>query len=234
MAIAFVQSPAAVQGNNETSRTTAAITTTEGNLVVIGTTCSNNFTSVTDSKSNTWSLATSQTTWGGDPIRLHYAILAAGKAGSGHTFTISSSAGAYMVLCVAEYSGVEASSPLDKTQTNTATASTLDSGTTALTAQANELLLGYFTQSLGSAVTWVAGTDYTLRASIGGADVGAIGALVDRLVSSTGTYNATATNGGGSAAYAGLIATLKDVTAGGGGGGQAPRSLHQVRMRRVA
>lgn len=208
MPIAFVQAPAGAQMVSGTSLSTAAITTTSGNLVVIGVTYVASFSSVSDSKGNTWTLAAGPVTASaGDTIRCYYAFNLTG--GAGHTFTLNLSAAGAGVVCAAEYSGVLLTDPLDQTATQASSGNPVDSSSTATTTQADELLIGYGQQSSGVNLAWSAGASYTLRANVADAVPSSIGAMVERLVSATGAYNATMSHGGETGTYSALIATFK-------------------------
>jgi hypothetical protein len=98
-------------GNNIT---TTAIDTTGANLIVVGSAyLKNGPITVTDSKSN--GAPTALTLQAGasiQEVRIYYWHLPA-SVGAGHTFTITSS-GKVPSICVAAFSGVKASSPVDQ------------------------------------------------------------------------------------------------------------------------
>lgn len=216
MAIAHVASTSA-QGNSVNTNTTGAIDTTGANFLVV---CiasnlgSSSFTSLTDSKSNTWQVALNWTSNSGDFIRIMYAENP--TVGTGHTFSLNYSSSAFTVLCAAAYSGMATASTIDKTATGTGNSTSLLTSATATTAQSEELLIGTGTLSAGADSTFSAGTNYTIRTQQGFASSGAIGFLEDRIVAATGTYTASATWGGSSGVWVAGIATFKGASGGGG------------------
>lgn len=112
----------------------------------------------------------------------------------------------YHVCNVCEYHGL-ASSPLDQKNSNNNHSNTVDSGTTALTSQANELWIGALCGTSGSCGLSQSPTngfvmlDGNLYSSI---EVG----FCERFVTSRGYANVSATTCG-SPAWAGCIATFK-------------------------
>jgi hypothetical protein len=106
-------------------------------------------------------------------------------------------------IVIAEYSGIATTTPLDKTVTSkpSAFASTITSGTTAATTQANELVIALFGSIRTSHPTNTFGS-YTnsfvevgqVAATTGDADMVA---MVEKIVSTTGTQTSTATLAGG-------------------------------------
>lgn len=197
MAIAFVQSVIASSG--AASATTAGITTTSGNFVVgvLGANSGVAGNSITDNYSNTWTIAESRFS-GNNFCKIIYAKNITG--GAGHTFTGVSDAS--VVIAIHEYSGIDTVSPLDKTASAT---SGLDSGATATTAQADELIVGGVTNGT-TAVTVGTGYSNFLTAAPGGQ---VDGAIESKIVAATGTYNATF--GGTPDITLTLVATFKGV-----------------------
>ena len=132
---------------NSNSITTPALTTTGANLMVAGCTYLNSgtFTSVTDSKSNSYTCLTPTTSNGNEITRLCYATNP--TVGTSHTVTFNGT-GIFGSIAVAAFSGVTTSSPLDQQNKNqTANATTLQPGSVT-PGQANEVLvtvLGYKT-----------------------------------------------------------------------------------------
>lgn len=113
-----------------------------------------------------------------------------------------------------EFSGVATTSALDQTASTTGSGD-LDSGATSTTTQATELLIGSAaTNNYQTTVTgtsgWALWTTWDGNRTV----------LLYRVVSATGTYNATATLSD-AGTWTGGIATFK--AAGGGDAGAAPR-----------
>lgn len=112
MAGAFVQA-ASAEGLAASSVTTAAITTTTGNQVYIGTntTGTDATTPITDSYSNTWVQVGHSAASSYAYVELWYCANLTG--GSGHTFTYTTTGSDYDTIAVMEFSGMATSSPLD-------------------------------------------------------------------------------------------------------------------------
>jgi hypothetical protein len=156
------------------------------NVVVVGWNDSTaTVASVTDSVGNSYSLAAApivQTATASQAI--YYAKNIASAAAGANTVTVSFNVAArHPDIRIAEYSGLDALSPLDTSvgaQGNTATS---DSGP-ASTTNANDLLVGANTLQ---STTLSAGTGFTSRGITTDGDI-----LEDRTVAATGSYNATA------------------------------------------
>lgn len=141
--------------------------------------------SVTDTQGNSWSaVAAAVSINASDLIQLFYAPNC--KAGANTvTAHFSSTGGTFILMSIAEYSGVNT---LDqKTSTGLGNGSTASSGTTSATTQANELIIGYASTSAAHTTThFTAGAGYTIRQNT----VLSLG-IEDKTVSSTGTQSAT-------------------------------------------
>ncbi|GEM_PF-3367870 len=140
------------------------------------------------------------------------------------TLNIALSANADPVIAnVAEYSGLNTSSLLDTIAvTSSSGTTTLTTGTTSTTIQADELWVGgiFYVTSLSSGGGITSPTNsFTLYDGVGtGSGVTTALAYLDRIVNSIGVAysNATGASGATYSAYAGCIVTLKAVTGGGG------------------
>ena len=212
MAIAFVQAWTGVQGNAVASVTTGTLTTTSGNFIGVGQTCDASASTISDNKSNTVAVAIGPIQNASDYIQIAYFKNIVG--GASHTVTSTRSGAGYHTLCPAEFSGLDLTAPLDQTASATGTSTALNSGNTSTTTVANELLLGTGTISAGTNSSWTAGTNFTMRGSVGNALAGAVGYLESRIVSATGAYAAPATWGGSSDGWIAAIATFKESTTG--------------------
>jgi hypothetical protein len=182
--ISFVQ----VKSTTQTSGTTVAIAypaaQTAGNLNVVavmwGDTTST-VSSVTDSKGNSYALAVGPTKATGLTSAIYYAK---NIAGGSNTVTVkfNQSAG-YPNVNVLEYSGLDTANPLDVSAAATGSGTTANSGS-ATTTSANELIVGAGNPSSGFTG---AGSGFSSRLINGFG-----GISEDRVVSSPGSYNATA------------------------------------------
>ncbi len=138
--------------------------------------------SVTDSKGNVYALAVGPTKVTGLTQSIYYAK---NIAGGSNTVTVSfNQTASYPNVNVLEYSGLSTTSPLDVTAGATGSGTTANSGS-ATTTSANELIVG---AGNPSSVFTGAGSGFSNRIinSFGGISE-------DKIVSSTGSYNATVT-----------------------------------------
>ena len=186
--ISFVQAnagPSTLQAWNSSVSVAYPSVQTAGdlNLVAVGwgdTTSA--ITSVTDSQGNVYLPAVGPTKAGGLQQVVYYARNIVG--GSNRVTVSFNQAASYPDVRILEYSGVDTASPLDVTATGTGTGTTANSGF-ATTTSPTELI--FATATTGSTFTGP-GTGFTKR------EIDAYGNIAeDKSVSSTGTYNATAT-----------------------------------------
>ena len=130
------------------------------------------------------------------------------------TFTTTAAANR-MGITAMEYSGFTGGAAFDKSASATGTGVNADSGATATTTAADELLIGGLSASaLSISPTWI--NSFVLLAENSAGRHSA----ADRIVSSTGAYSAAATLGG-SDNWCMVISTYKEV----GGGGDPEGSL---------
>jgi hypothetical protein len=126
-----------------------------------------------------------------------------GATAAGETVTITYSPGSIAEGYGIEYSGLAAAA-FDKTANANGNSGTQNSGNTATTTFANELLLGYMKGNAGS---FTAGSGYTLRS----ADANNFFQMIeDQNVTSTGAYAATATSA--SQHWVAVISTWKSAS----------------------
>jgi len=182
---------------------------TAGDFIAVGVSWGSgvSISSITDTKGNAYTLAVGPTTFSGAASAIYYAKNIAAAAAGANTVTVTFSAATGTPdLRVAEYSGVNTTSPLDVTAVSTGTSATSDSGS-ATTTNANDLLIGINAVLSG---TQSAGTGYTSRQiSLYDGNI-----LEDRIVSATGAYSATATLSS-SAAWIMQMAAFKAAVSGG-------------------
>lgn len=201
MPIAFVQSNNVGFGTASSFAVAFLSNTVAGNLLLIGISHTGDHTSISDSQGNTISDAFMV---GADPnCHLHYIE---NNIGGADTVTVNYGSTQFDLGCmfVAEYSGIATASALDKTATATGFGGTSNSGSTATTTQADELLIGVTsgTHTFGS---YTPGSGWTERADI---TTGRPGHYQEKIVSSTGAYDSTATLST-NANWAAGIATFK-------------------------
>jgi len=187
---AFVQSatgPATIQSSNST--VAVAYPTVEGaghlNVVAIGWGDTSTITSVTDTQNSTYTLAIGPTANGtGLSQAIYYAknIL-----GGSNTVTVKfNKAAAYPDVRILEYSGADPINPVDKTIASTGSSATANSGSVTTTTP-NDLIFGAGTTATSFTA---AGSGFTSRI------INIYGNIAeDKAVTTTGSYNATATTG---------------------------------------
>jgi hypothetical protein len=225
MAIARVQ--AVVSGGNAASATTlvltiSGVTTTVGNHVIV--TCvfsGTGFSSVTDSKGNTWQVDVSQPPFTAGNSG---AGIASSKLGTalvnGDTITLTFGSSSRAAAWVDEYSGLDATTWLDKVASVSdggVAAAASDSGATATTTVADELLIG--ASAVSSAFTAFAMESLSPAWVLDGsaASTGTVRTIENahRIVTATGAYSAKAT-WTTSRNWSAAIATYKMASGGGG------------------
>lgn len=185
------------QAEGATTCTTTGVTTTTGNLFVASTGfCCAAFTSVTDSKGNSYTNAIADITDAiGGKSRQDYKEN--GTGGASHTFTLTGASAAFFgTMSVTEVSGAATSGALDKTATGITNpgATSHTTSSTATTAQANELLLGFGSTSAGpTTFTTDTGAGWTEQTNIS-TDADTEGLITGtRIVSATSTFAYTYT-----------------------------------------
>lgn len=140
-------------------------------------------------------------------------IFSAPNAGAAKVLTWTNSVSASIRIAIFEYSGIATSSPLDKTSSlyTSGSPTSADSGSTATTTQAAELLVGVLCLNAANCGTTTAGTSqsYAIEERVP-ADPNARLVSEDVVVAATGTYKADFTWANASSADAiCLIATYK-------------------------
>jgi len=196
--VAYVQGNSAAQSTIQTTATatyTAAQTAGNLDVVVVGWWDSTpRVQSVTDTKGNTYTLATGPTTQTYCPSKtypgttqtqaVYYAKNIGSAAASGNTVTVTFTAAlGSATVRIAEYSGLDAVNPVDVSVAAFAsTTNTTASSGSVTTTNAHDLLIA---ADLTDAGTIGAGAGYTSR--ILNTDI-----LEDEIVTATGSYSATA------------------------------------------
>lgn len=201
-AIGFVQSTSTSIAASPTTLSFTA-SNTAGNLIVVGVQSWNFAASVSDSRGNTYTLATSTTSAGGN---LLYVFYAKNIAAGANTVTVTGPTGGN--IDILEYSGLDTATPLDQVKAATGASGNPDTGAVT-TAAANELIFGF--AQIDANVVSGPGTGFTQRENAGNGE-----ASEDKTVAATGSYNATFVSGASANAWAAIIATFKAAAAGGG------------------
>lgn len=211
-----------VQHANATTATTGSSTSlsrafpsanTAGNLLVVAvsTYSGETISPPTDSVNNTYALAVGASRSGNAVAAIYYA---ANCKGGANTVTAHISAADNVHLHIYEISGMATSAPVDVTGSNISnTATSLTVSTSGSTTSANDYVFAYFADN-ATPKTFTAGAGYgDTEQSESSGDAGF---SEDKIVSSTGTQTATATESGADPITA-LIATFKA-----GSGGPTP------------
>ena len=190
---AKVQDTTGSTSSSGSSLTTTAFasSTTSGNTIIVSiATYSTTVSSVTDSKSNTYTLITSSNYNGSAYVYMYYAYNITG--GSSHTVTANlASTGSDVTIIAREVSGLGiASSPLDKSHSASGSSTSPASGSTATTTQAVEYVIGMAANWGGD--TYTVGSGYgDLKTDSAVSDTSM--AIEDLVTSTTGAQNATFT-----------------------------------------
>ncbi len=189
-AVSFTQSNSATpQGSFTTVAVPFTLAQAAGNLnvVVVGWNDSTaTISAVTDSLGNIYAVATAPVVQAGTASQaIYYAKNIAAAAAGANTVTVTFAAAAlHPDIRIAEYSGLDPLNPLDTSAgAQGTTTSTSDSGL-LVTGNPNDLLVG---ANIVQSATTAAGPGYTSRGITADGDI-----LEDQVVSTAGSYNATA------------------------------------------
>jgi hypothetical protein len=191
VAIAFVQAASAVPQSSPTSVTvTYAQAQSAGNfnVVVVGwNSATGQVQAVTDTKGNPYVLAVGPTVSAGFATQsIYYAANIAAAAAGANTITVTFTAAApFPDIRVAEYSGIASNNPVDRAVGAIGSGTTSSSGA-LVTTNANDLLVGANIVQTGTSGP---GTGFTNRGiTVPDSDI-----LEDQIVTTAGSYTATAT-----------------------------------------
>jgi uncharacterized protein (TIGR03437 family) len=174
--------------SGQTSSAAFSSPTTAGNLVVVYLIWDNlGVASVSDSLGNTYAAAVAPTRWSNGlySIQTFYAISRAAGANT-VTARFATAVNAFGIVYAHEYAGVLQTSPIDVTAAAAGASGSLNSGS-AITTNNTDLL---FAGGVSSYSVTGPGAGYTIRSTAQG------NITEDRIVSATGSYNATATHNG--------------------------------------
>lgn len=193
--------------------TTAAVTTqASGSVFVVCYTFDSaaTFTSITDSKSNSWSIIGSEINASNHKSRMYYVENATG--GSSHTFTgTNGSASLDCSIWVIEITGALTSGSLDQSGSRSDTTSPFTLAAGLLTTQNDEALVTFVCGNSGSNPATHAESGLgasTVQDQLNNGTNSWTGASATEIKSSTGTYNPSWTESGATAAHV-WFATFK-------------------------
>jgi glucose/arabinose dehydrogenase/PKD repeat protein len=190
---AFVQVRAATPQTNQATVALAYMAAqTAGNtdIIAIGwNDATSTIASVTDSAGNAYQVAAPTSRGAGVSQAIYYARnIKAAAAGANTVTVVFSTAVPYADVRIVEYSGLDPANPFDKTASAAGTAATASSGTVTTTS-ATELIFGAGVTTGGFTA---AGSGFTTRIiTVPDADI-----VADLIVTSTGSYAASATGSG--------------------------------------
>lgn len=226
------------------AQTTPAVTTTGGSGSVFLIYCyhydsfeNDNFTSIADSKSNSYTQIGSTYYNGNNASRLYYC--AGGTGGSSHTATVTyANAGFGTGIIFLELIGCATTNPIDQYAIVFDNATPFSSGATSTTTQAAEMLVGFFrgdSESNGATNAVDASSaptsGWTVRAQLtefGSPNRELAIFSATTTVSSTGAYSFAATQTGSGEGHAAIV-TVKE---GSSGASIAPRAAYYQQMLR--
>lgn len=187
-----------------------AITTSAGSaLIAAAIWDTGTFSSIVDSKSNTWTQIGLELTGlggGSNRARIYYSELDAAKVGASHTVTVAQTSTSAMTLVVIEVGGGTIPGIFDKQAGKTDNLSPFASGATVTTTQAIELIVSALfgtsgsnpaTHALAASSTPTSGWAVTAAAEETNGVSFYTGGLANVRVTSTGTYEGSWTETGG-------------------------------------
>jgi thermitase len=206
--IALVQSNAAEGTGIGSLSVTFPANNTAGNVIIafVRMSTTSQTVTVTDSAGNAYTDAVAQAqTTDGHQVHVFYAKNIVGAANTvSATFSATNN---HPWVAIYEYSGLSATSPLDQTAHAQGSSSTPNSGATATTARANELVFAAMGLPVSYPGTATAGSGYTLQRQ----DTGTSRAANETAaVTSTGSYATTFTLSSRTN-WSAVVATFSDV-----------------------
>ena len=174
-------------------------------------------TNISDTSSNAWTQVSSAEVDAAGNRLYVYKVNDALASGGALTVTVTLSGPTTARFVILEAGGCSNAAPVDRTAQANGASTVPDSGATATTSQANELLAG-FIETDGGGNSCTAGSGWTQQQAIATSKL----FLETRTVTSTGTFDAIATLGGPDT-WAAFCVTLRGASA-----PSAPQGLHIV------
>jgi hypothetical protein len=145
------------------------------------------------------------------------------------TITATFGAASGGAVIVAEYSGVDATAPLDQAGAVNTGSSTAQTSGAITTLNANDLLIGFMYQTSTTADFTASGAYATMKNQDFSSQAENLGG-VDQIVAATNTYTATSTTVG-AVNWSAILVSFK--AAAGGGGTVVPQIVNTFRQRAV-
>ena len=185
----YLQWTAGDAGAAQVSRTYMSNNVTAGDLILVFSHWDNPdvTASASDNLGNTYIPISDAVTVGTARFQAWYAKNINGGP-LGVTVTYSGTTTSFSLVDAMEYSGLDTTAPLDTYALGTGSGSFQDSGPTPMTKSSNDVIIGMFGFG-GYGVPYTAGAGFTLR------NYDASSMLEDQVVTSMGSYHATATSG---------------------------------------
>jgi hypothetical protein len=201
-----------------TSCTTTTITTAASGSTFWVATCTTGTlaaTPITDSKLNVW-VSIERYTPAVPPNNCQRSYVSSGTGGASHTFTGNATTSVLISVWAIEILGASASTAIDKSARGSDSATPFDSPNTATLSQANELMVGVFTDnSTGGTCTIGAGNGFAITDALTNAAM-IDGASETKVVATTTGDHAEFTNTGcGATTLDVAVDTFKQAAAGG-------------------
>jgi hypothetical protein len=191
-AIAFVQARGCAVSSGTSQNCAFTSNVGSGNLLVVGVyyeSTTITVSSVTDSRSTSYTATPSSPVTNSTQPQRQYVYYGIAPSGGANTVSVTLSASACCFnIVLAEYSGIDASSPLDQHATAQGSGTTLTTASVTTT-QADELLVGIGSH-WNTSTAFTAGSGYAKRVQNNTSDSMA---LEDQIVAATGSYNASFT-----------------------------------------
>ena len=223
MTISVIQGTKGRTGSANNIASTGITTSSGSALVAVMVWDTGTFSSLVDSKSNSWTQIGTELTFGtSGRARAYYSELS--SVGASHTVTITQTGTSAMSIFVIEVGGGTIPGIADKNAQNSDATSPWGSGVTATTTQANELVTGLFignsgsnpaTHAINAASTPTSGWSITAAAEETNGASFYTGGIASVRVTATGTYEGQWTETGSAANCCVRTATFNE-SAGGG------------------
>lgn len=214
MAIAVGVHASKATASGTTAVTTGVTTTSGSTIVLFAHWGSEVFSSIADSKGNTWTIIGAELNASSHKSRAYYCANVTG--GASHTFTLTLSTSGAPTIYMCEFTGAATTSPIDQSGSGNDTSSPYT--TTGLTTtQANEALITFAGGNSGSNPATHAESGLgssTIQENITNGSSFWTGAIATKIVSATGTYTPSWTESGASSMHVYLV-TVKEAAAAG-------------------
>jgi hypothetical protein len=226
MTIAVGQSVKAQSASTVTLTSSSVTTTASGSsFIIFPLYVTGNLSSVSDSKSNSYSAIGTEQTDGGVGLSCRPYLCINGTGGASHTFSMTNSGTSVAAFAACEITGGVTASLLDQIAGSLVSSGPPFNQPITTVAQANELILAFgMSNSSSATVNYTVGGGFTKQQEqTDGATVISL-CLASLVVSSIGTVNPAWSPSAGTTVLS-FTLSLKDLVAGGGGSTSKSLSL---------